>query len=273
MKKLEKHLGSLVGKKVALLGLAFKPDTDDMREATSLVLASRLQGEGASVSGYDPVAEGPAQELLPSVELCDSAGAGSRGRRRGDPGHRVARVRRAGLGVARGADGQPAADRRAQLPRSREAARRRLRLRGDRAAERRRRAPATPRRSRRREIAAADAGPGPGGRRGHPVAPPDAHPSEAGLAAGRPPVHPLHRRLAGPASGLRGGDGVRLWRRPSARGARGGRRAGAPHPLRRGSRAAGHRGAASPGRRRGAARRSLPGPQRRPAERPRSQRA
>jgi len=74
MKKLEKHLGSLVGKRVALLGLAFKPDTDDMREATSLVLASRLQGEGASVSGYDPVAERPALELLPSVEFCDSPG-------------------------------------------------------------------------------------------------------------------------------------------------------------------------------------------------------
>jgi UDPglucose 6-dehydrogenase len=72
MKKLEKHLGSLVGKKVALLGLAFKPDTDDMREATSLVLAARLHGEGARVSGYDPVAESPARELLPSVELCDS---------------------------------------------------------------------------------------------------------------------------------------------------------------------------------------------------------
>jgi UDPglucose 6-dehydrogenase len=72
MKKLEKHLGSLVGKKVALLGLAFKPDTDDMREATSLVLASRLEGEGARVSGYDPVAERPAHELLPGVELCDS---------------------------------------------------------------------------------------------------------------------------------------------------------------------------------------------------------
>jgi UDPglucose 6-dehydrogenase len=72
MKKLEKHLGSLVGKKVALLGLAFKPDTDDMREATSLVLAARLHGEGARVSGYDPVAERPAQGLLPSVELCDS---------------------------------------------------------------------------------------------------------------------------------------------------------------------------------------------------------
>ena len=73
MKKLEKHLGSLVGKKVALLGLAFKPDTDDMREATSLVLAARLHGEGAHVSGYDPVAEGSAHELLPGVELCDSA--------------------------------------------------------------------------------------------------------------------------------------------------------------------------------------------------------
>jgi UDPglucose 6-dehydrogenase len=71
--KLEKHLGSLVGKKVALLGLAFKPNTDDMREASSLVLAARLQGEGAKVSGYDPVAEDRAGALLPNVELCDSA--------------------------------------------------------------------------------------------------------------------------------------------------------------------------------------------------------
>ncbi len=72
MKKLEKHLGSLVGKKVGLLGLAFKPNTDDMREASSLVLAARLHGEGAVVRGYDPVAEAPARELLPSIELCDS---------------------------------------------------------------------------------------------------------------------------------------------------------------------------------------------------------
>jgi UDPglucose 6-dehydrogenase len=72
MAKLTKHLGSLAGKKVALLGLAFKPDTDDMREASSLVLASRLQGEGATVSGYDPVAERPARELLPTVEFCES---------------------------------------------------------------------------------------------------------------------------------------------------------------------------------------------------------
>ena len=54
--KLQKHLGSLEGKEVALLGVAFKPDTDDIREATSLVLSGRLQGEGASVRVYDPVA-------------------------------------------------------------------------------------------------------------------------------------------------------------------------------------------------------------------------
>jgi UDPglucose 6-dehydrogenase len=71
--KLEKHLGSLVGKEIALLGLAFKPDTDDMREASSLVLAARLQGEGANVRAYDPVAEGEASELLPSVDLSASA--------------------------------------------------------------------------------------------------------------------------------------------------------------------------------------------------------
>jgi UDPglucose 6-dehydrogenase len=71
--KLTKHLGSLVGKRIALLGLAFKPDTDDMREASSLVLAARLQGEGAHVTAYDPVAEERARELLPSVQLCGSA--------------------------------------------------------------------------------------------------------------------------------------------------------------------------------------------------------
>ena len=71
--KLQKHLGSLLGKRVALLGLAFKPDTDDMREASSLVLAARLQGEGAEVVAYDPVANERASELLGSVELCGSA--------------------------------------------------------------------------------------------------------------------------------------------------------------------------------------------------------
>ena len=77
--KLEKHLGSLLGKRIALLGLAFKPDTDDMREASSLVLASRLQGEGAEVVAYDPVAGERAGELLGSVEMAISAGAALEG--------------------------------------------------------------------------------------------------------------------------------------------------------------------------------------------------
>jgi len=71
--KLQRHLGSLIDKRVALLGLAFKPDTDDMREASSLVLAARLQGEGAEVVAYDPVASERAGELLSSVELAGSA--------------------------------------------------------------------------------------------------------------------------------------------------------------------------------------------------------
>jgi UDPglucose 6-dehydrogenase len=71
--KLKKHLGPLVGKEIALLGLAFKPHTDDMREATSVVLASRLQGEGARVRAYDPVAEDRAEELITGAEMCESA--------------------------------------------------------------------------------------------------------------------------------------------------------------------------------------------------------
>ena len=71
--KLQKHLGSLVGKRVALLGLAFKPNTDDMREASSLVLAARLQADGAHVSAYDPVAEEEARKLIRGVAFADSA--------------------------------------------------------------------------------------------------------------------------------------------------------------------------------------------------------
>ena len=69
--KLQKHLGSLVGKSVTLLGLAFKANTDDMREASSLVLAARLQADGATVRAYDPVAEAEARKLMTGVQFAD----------------------------------------------------------------------------------------------------------------------------------------------------------------------------------------------------------
>src|SRR5262245_8564468 len=68
--KLQKHLGRLHGKRVPLLGLAFKPHTDDMREAPSIVLASRLQAEGAEVTAWDPVAK--PNEQLRGVEVRES---------------------------------------------------------------------------------------------------------------------------------------------------------------------------------------------------------
>jgi UDPglucose 6-dehydrogenase len=71
--KLHKHLGSLVGRRVALLGLAFKPNTDDMREASSLVLAARLNADGATVSAYDPIAEEQASGLIGGLQLADCA--------------------------------------------------------------------------------------------------------------------------------------------------------------------------------------------------------
>jgi UDPglucose 6-dehydrogenase len=68
--KLKRHLGSLRGKNVALLGLAFKPNTDDMREAPSIVLASRLLAEGAEVRAWDPIADG--SKLPKGVEVVGS---------------------------------------------------------------------------------------------------------------------------------------------------------------------------------------------------------
>jgi UDPglucose 6-dehydrogenase len=71
--KLKKHLGSLVGRKIALLGISFKPHTDDIREATSIVLAARLHAEGAHVQAYDPVAMPRAKDVLVGTELAESA--------------------------------------------------------------------------------------------------------------------------------------------------------------------------------------------------------
>jgi UDPglucose 6-dehydrogenase len=71
--KVQRHLGSLRGKRVALLGLAFKANTDDLREAPSLVLAARFLAEGAEVIAWDPVVD--AREILHGVGFADSAAA------------------------------------------------------------------------------------------------------------------------------------------------------------------------------------------------------
>ena len=73
MGKLERHLGSLVGKRVALLGVAFKPNTDDMRGASSLILNARLQADGADVRAYDPVAAEEASTLMDGAQFASSA--------------------------------------------------------------------------------------------------------------------------------------------------------------------------------------------------------
>ena len=69
--KIQKHLGSLRGKRIALLGLAFKAHTDDLREAPSLVLAARFLAEGAEVAAWDPVVD--ASSALRGVELAATA--------------------------------------------------------------------------------------------------------------------------------------------------------------------------------------------------------
>ena len=95
VQKLQKHLGPLTGKRIALLGLAFKPNTDDMREASSLVLSARMLADGANITAYDPVAEEEARKLITGVDVRAERARGVRGRRRRRAGHRVARVRRA----------------------------------------------------------------------------------------------------------------------------------------------------------------------------------
>jgi UDPglucose 6-dehydrogenase len=73
--KLQHHLGSLRDTKIALLGIAFKPNTDDTREASSLVLASRLTAEGAEVRAYDPVASGAHLEAVGAIVVSSPAEA------------------------------------------------------------------------------------------------------------------------------------------------------------------------------------------------------
>jgi len=70
VEKLRHALWILKGKRIGLLGLAFKPNTDDIREAPALTIARRLLEEGAAVQGYDPQAAAKAQEAVPGLTIC-----------------------------------------------------------------------------------------------------------------------------------------------------------------------------------------------------------
>ncbi len=73
IQKVNELLGDLDKKTVALLGLAFKQNTDDMRDAPSIVIAEYLHNHGAVVRGYDPVAMDAARAVMPYLEMATDA--------------------------------------------------------------------------------------------------------------------------------------------------------------------------------------------------------
>lgn len=68
LRRLEQQLGGLEGKRIALMGLAFKPNTDDIRDAKSLVMIDFILSKGGSVVAYDPVAQDNVRELYPDID-------------------------------------------------------------------------------------------------------------------------------------------------------------------------------------------------------------
>jgi len=71
MGKIRKLVGALKGKTIAVLGLAFKPETDDMREAPAVGIIKNLIDDGATVIAYDPVAKSEAMKILPDIVYAD----------------------------------------------------------------------------------------------------------------------------------------------------------------------------------------------------------
>ena len=73
VRRIEERLGGFEGKKVGILGLAFKPNTDDIRDAKSLVIIEEVLARGGSIQAYDPVAEEHVRKLYPTISYVDGA--------------------------------------------------------------------------------------------------------------------------------------------------------------------------------------------------------
>jgi len=71
--KVREMLGDLQDKRIGIFGLAFKPNTDDMRDAPAIEIAQQLQAAGATVQGYDPVSMTVAARYMAGVRLCEDA--------------------------------------------------------------------------------------------------------------------------------------------------------------------------------------------------------
>jgi len=70
--RIRRRLGGLKGKRIALMGLAFKPDTDDIRDAKSLVMIREILNEGGSVVAYDPIAAENVRQVFPDIEYANN---------------------------------------------------------------------------------------------------------------------------------------------------------------------------------------------------------
>ena len=88
--------GNVAGKTLAVLGLTFKPNTDDMRDSPSLSILPRLVAAGATIRAFDPEGMGEAKKLLPDIVYCADAYETMDGRRRARAADRMERVSRAG---------------------------------------------------------------------------------------------------------------------------------------------------------------------------------
>ena len=73
VKKLQRLLGSLAGRTIGIMGLAFKPNSDDLREASSLSIISLLEEQGCHIKAYDPVAMTEASKIVPQITYCANA--------------------------------------------------------------------------------------------------------------------------------------------------------------------------------------------------------